>query len=351
MSENIYRCTPRVAREYAIDALEAGLVPFIRSSPGIGKSSIMKAIAKAFNLEVIDIRLSTCAPEDLSGLPEFFDDKHGQRRARFVPFEMFPLTLDTLPQGKDGWMIFYDEANSATKMVQAATYKVVLDRQIAQATLHERVVQSMAGNLDTDRAITTNLSTAMQSRLVHIEMEASYPEWDEDVALAENYDPRIRAFIGFDQKQLMDFKPDHDEKTFCCPRTWEFMNKLIKGKEVTHEKTGLYAGTITSGTAANFVTFCQLQGELITIKQVLADPTGSPVPDEAQRKWIIVTHLSSQVTENNFGTLCKYINRMDLSFRLLFFRAVMVQHPELRAHPDFAHAMVELAKYLNPKKP
>ncbi len=28
--------------------------------------------------------------------------------------------------------------------------------------------------------------------------------------------------------KLMDFDPEHEDKTFCCPRTWEFVNNIIK---------------------------------------------------------------------------------------------------------------------------
>ena len=355
MSDNLYRVTPRQAREFIVDGLESGLVPFLRSSPGMGKSSIIKDVAKSFNLKVIDIRLSTCAPEDMSGLPEFYTDDCDQRRSRFVPFDLFPLEFNKLPEGYEGWMIFYDEANSGSKMVQAASYKVILDRMIGQSKLHDRVVQIAAGNLDSDRAITNSLSTAMQSRLApHLEMAINHQEWMEDVALPNRYDDRIVAFLGFAERHLMDFRPDHEEKTFCCPRTWEFMNSLVQKpdgtpKPVTTGKTPLYAGTITSGVAAEFVAFCQLQNELLTIKDVLADPANAQLPQDAQRKWIITTHLVSKVTEKLFGDVCTYINRMDLSFRIQFFRSIMIQQPELRGHPDFAKAMSELSRYLSGK--
>lgn len=350
MTDNLYRCTPRKVYEFATDALAAGLVPFVRSSPGMGKSSIFRKISRDWNLDMIDHRVSTSAPEDFTGLPEFTNRGDGSRIARFSPFgDLFPIEGTPIPDGKDGWLLFLDEFNSGTKMVQAAAYKLILDKMTGQYPLHERVAIALAGNLDSDRAITTNLSTAMQSRVVHIEMQISHQEWLEDVALREAYDTRIIAFLGFAEKHLMDFRPDHDEKTFCCPRTWEFMNKLVKGKPVTPDKTPLYAGTITSGVAAEFVAFCQLQSELVTIKQVLADPNGADIPTEAQRKWIVTTHLTEHVDEKTFGKICTYVNRMDLSFRVLFFRAVMVQHPELRAHPDFAKAMSTLSKYLSGK--
>lgn len=358
---NIYSCTPRKAYEYIVDCLEANLIPNVKGSPGIGKSALFKKAAKTFNLEMLDHRVSTSAPEDFTGLPEFYTNDQGKRLARFVPFgDLFPLKDAIVPVGKDGWLLFLDEFNSGTKMVQAASYKLLLDRMTGLEHLHERVRIGTAGNLMSDRAIVNQLSTAMQSRLIHIKMEVSFDEWLYDVALPEKYDDRIIAFLNYEQGYLMDFRADHDDETFCCPRTWEFMNALIKGKEFKYikdehgqdyfqmqDKTGLYAGTITSGVAAAFVAFCALQNELVQLGDVLKDPNGAPVPFDAQRKWVVVGHLMGKVNEKNFGDICTYINRFDLSFRVLFFRSVMAQHPELRSHPEFAKAMIALSRYLN----
>jgi hypothetical protein len=346
----LYRCTPRQTRIFVTDVIRAGLVPFVQSSPGMGKSAIMRSIADTFNLWLIDHRLSTSAPEDLSGLPEFFTDTAGIRRARFCPFDIFPVEGTPIPDGKDGWMLFLDEANSGTKMVQAASYKLILDKMVGQNRLHERVAITMAGNLMTDRAIVNPLSTAMQSRVIHIEMIINFLEWLEDVAFKEKYDDRIIAFLNWKESYLMDFRPDHQDKTFCSPRTWEFMNRLILGQEVTLEKTGLYAGTVTSGVAVEFVQFCQIYHDLITIADVLRDPDGTPVPRDPERRWAITSHLMGQADEKNFGDICRFINRMDMSFRVLFFRGLLAQQPKLRTHPAFAKAMIELQAYLNPKK-
>lgn len=344
---NIYRATPRQAFTYMCDIIEAGLVPNLISSPGIGKSSLYKMLAKKYNLKLIDHRLSTSAPEDLSGLPEFYTDEAGVRRSHFVPFDFFPIIGTILPKDYEGWLVFFDEFNSGTKMVQAACYKTILDKQVGQEDLDPRVALGAAGNLRTDRALTNDLSTAMQSRLIHIEMMVDHKEWLEDVAFAQDYDERIIAFLNYDQNQLMDFRPDHQDKTFNCPRTWEFMNKLIKGKLVVPEKTTMYAGTITSGSAASFVQFCEIYKDLLTIKDILANPQGVPVPHEPNRKSAIVSHLIGKITEDTFEDICTFINRMDLSFRILFFRGALVKHPELRVHPEFSKAVIELAKYLN----
>ena len=49
--------------------IKAKIVPLIQSSPGVGKSSIVHQIAEKYNLKLIDLRLASSDPTDLSGLP------------------------------------------------------------------------------------------------------------------------------------------------------------------------------------------------------------------------------------------------------------------------------------------
>lgn len=337
-----FKCTPRQTKEFTIACLEGGLVPYIQSSPGMGKSSIVKAIAEEFGLALIDHRLSTSAPEDLSGLPNFVGGK-----ATFSPFDTFPTADRELPKGKNGWLLFLDEFNAAPKSVQAAAYKLVLDREVGQHKLHDLVAIVAAGNLATDRAIVNPLSTAMQSRVVHLEMEINHQQFMEDVAFKYDWDSRIIAFLSYQPSKLHDFRPDHNDKTFCCPRTWEFMNKLIKGKEVSEKKAPLYAGTITSGTAVEFIQFTKVYASLPKIEAILSDPEGMSIPGEPPVRYAVTTYLIEQTSEKTFEKIAQYINRFTSDFRVLFFRGLMIRKPELRTHPAFRGAMLELSRYLN----
>ncbi|WP_244832369.1 hypothetical protein [Caballeronia sp. TF1N1] len=342
-----YRCSPRQLRSFIADALQAGLVPFVTSSPGVGKSSIMKLVAKDFDLQVIDHRLSTSAPEDLSGLPRFTESG-----AEFVPFaDLFPLEHTPVPKDKAGWMLFLDEFNSAAKSVQAAAYKLVLDKAVGQHKLHPNCVITAAGNMATDRAIVNQISTAMQSRVVHLELEVNFQEWLYDVAFANGYDQRIIGFLSQFESKLMDFNPNHSEKTFACPRTWEFTNALC---QLPHwqgdltDKAPLLTGTLTSGIATEFITFANVWKDLITIDQVVKDPKNLKIPESASAKWATIAHLMENINVVNFDDVCTYVNRQEfgISMRILFFRSTMVRHPNLRQHPSFVSAMSALAKYL-----
>jgi hypothetical protein len=344
---DIYRCTPRQIKQFSAETIEAGMVPMTISSPGMGKSSIYHQIAQDYNLELIDHRLSTSSPEDLSGLPTF-DDNGGlsKKRATFLPFDLFPLEDTPVPKGKDGWLLFLDEVNAASKSVQAASYKLVLDKKVGQHNLHPRCAMAMAGNLATDKAIVNPMSTAMVSRLVTFEMQIHFGQFIEDVAIPRSFDERIIAYLHYKEDHLMDFNPDR-EGPFCCPRTWEFMDKHLKTYPVSQDRTAKFAGTITPGVAASFVQFCAVRDQMIDFKTILSDPLGTKVPEDSPGRWMVISHIMDKVDEKTFTAASTYANRFPIQFRVLFFRSAMIRHPELRQHPSFAPAMGELSRYLN----
>jgi hypothetical protein len=260
---------------------------------------------------------------------------------------MFPTEDTPIPAGKQGWLLFLDEFNSAGKAVQAAAYKLVLDRMVGQKRLHANVVIVCAGNLTTDRAIVNPIGTAMQSRLVHVHMALDHREFMEDVAFAQNWDNRIVAYLSYKKEALYDFRPDHDDKTFCSPRTWEFMNKLIKGHAVLQEDAALYAGAITSGVAVDFIRFTEVYDSLPKIEQIVKDPEGTAVPGDTKIRYATIIHLMDHADNDNLDPIATYVNRMTAEFRTLLFRGLMVRKPDLKKHPAFRRALVELSRYLH----
>lgn len=342
MTEATYKVNHRQAKEMIGECIEAGLVPFIQSSPGTGKSSLFEQAADSYNLQLIDHRLSTSVPEDLNGLPSFVNGK-----ATFSPFDIFPMEDTPIPKGKAGFFLFFDEFNSASKMVQAAAYKTILDKFIGQRRLHPNTAIGAAGNLATDRAIVNALSTAMQSRLINFELEIFFAHFVEDVMIPRHWDKRIVAFLHYKESAINNFRPDHSDRTFACPRTWEFLSKLIKGKEIKHEKLALYAGAIGVGAALDFVNFCEVYKDLPKVDDILREPNSIPVPSNTALKWATIAHVVDKSTNDNFEKLVTYVSRFDSSFRVLFFRFLLKTKPQFRTHPGFAKAMMGLAQYFN----
>ena len=311
-----------LAYENAMRVFRKKLVPAFWSSPGLGKSSVFRQIAKDRDLLFVDCRLSQYDPTNLSGFPI---NKDG--RSDFAPPALFPLAGDPLPNKYDadgkvigqykGWLILFDEFNSASLSVQAATYQPLLDRMIGQHAMHKNIFMACAGNLTTDRAIVNRMSTAAQSRIIHFNIEVNIPDWI-DWSYKNNIDHRTRSFIESNPELLHKFDPKHTGNTFPCPRTWEFVSRLTKDiPKIGDENLPLLAGTVGEGAAHVYVGFGKLFGQFPTLAEIEADPTGVIVPDRPDLKYALSGLLSASMTKTNGDTLMKYINRLPAEFQVV----------------------------------
>ena len=324
-----------------IECVNVGLTPYFTSSPGIGKSAICADVAKRGKLKLIDLRLAQCTPEDLQGFPM----REGNK-AVFTPFSIFPLENDPIPQGYDGWMLLLDELSSANKQVQAAAYKLILDRQVGSFNLHPNCAIVAAGNKITDKAVVTQMSTALQSRLIHYELSVSVDDWIE-WATKEDIDHRIIGYIHFSGK-LMDFNPDHNDKTFACPRTWEFLNRLIKDKPINNSIGSRIAGTIGSGISVEFITFAQEYSKLPKFIDIIEKPDSVEVPKEASTKYAIVTMLINKAESDNLSKLLIYLKKFPIEMQIIFCRAIIIKAPELRnTNKQFSAYLFDMLDYLS----
>lgn len=317
---------PEQAVELITTYIKAGIVPIMKGSPGIGKSAIVHQIAKDYNLKLIDLRLAQCDPVDLMGFPAK-DEATG--KGYYLPMETFPLDTDPVPQGFAGWLLFMDEMTSAPQGVQAAAYKVFLDRMIGLKKLHPKCALVGAGNLETDNAIVETMSTALQSRLAHLELKVDTDAWC-DWAASQGFDHRITAYLAFRPDQLFTFKPDHTDSTYGCPRTWEFANRLCKGVPATDplliEKL---SGVLSEGLAREFVAFCQLEDKLPKISAIVANPKLTAVPDEPSICWALTGALAEALSTHNCDQLMEFISRLPIEFQVVTLRQGIRRTPAL----------------------
>ena len=317
------------ATSMATKFIKAGLVPMLTGSPGCGKSQIFHHIAKEYNLLVIDLRLSQCDPCDLMGFPHIEGGK-----ARYVPMNTFPVEGDEIPEGYSGWLLFLDEFNAAPPAVQAAAYKVVLDRMVGAYKLHKNVAIACAGNLETDNAIVQPMSTALQSRLVHMELIVDVKEW-LDHSAAMGWSHKINAYINYKPGNLYTFKADHTDQTYACPRTWEFANKVLKvTDESSPDLLPMLVGTISEGVAREFVGFMKIYKSLVTVPQIVANPEGTAVPDEPSILFALTGSISHHATIDNFEALMKFVVRIPTEFQVVCLRETVRRDRKMLTHPS-----------------
>lgn len=316
------------AIEIITDAIKAKVVPMLKGSPGTGKSQIIYQIAEAHELEVIDLRLSQCDPTDLAGFPTIEGNK-----ADYMPMKHFPIAGDPLPKGKRGWFLFLDEATSAPPAIQAAAYKLILDRMVGSHHLHPNVAMALAGNLMTDGAIVHEMSTALQSRMLHLELVVDVKEWN-DWAVAKGIDVRITSYMNYRPDHLYTFKADHTDSTYACPRTWEFTDRILKILDPASKNAlPMLAGTLSEGIAREFLVFCKIHEELLKPQQILANPSTVKVPTEPSVLYALSGSIASTMTADNAADFLTFATRMPMEFQMVCLKEAVRRHTKLMAHP------------------
>ena len=359
MASPMFKLNAVELMEVLAEDLKAGLAPMVTSSPGMGKSDIIRSLAAKYRLLVLDMRVSQSEPVDMQGYPDVNDKK----RMTFRVPEYFPIVGDELPpMPRDmwkqpgipeegvleadwkipgvpefyaGWLIFLDEFNSGQKQTEAAAYKLILDKEVYIHKLHPNCRIICAGNLSTDRAIVNTQSTATTSRLVHYELRVDDKIW-VDWGNGYGIDHRIISYMKFAPDKLHLFDPDSDEKTFRCPRTWEFASMIIKGKKtIDHLTKCRLVGALGEAGATEFSVFTEIYQNLPTIEQILADPKkGWKVPKEPSEQYAVTTMLSHNINETNVDKMIIAIERLPIDFQVITFKDIYQCAPHMKGHPS-----------------
>lgn len=296
------------------------LVPYIISQPALGKSAIVKEFAKRYNLKLIDLRLSSLEPVDVSGAITIGKDN----LAHYVPFDVFPIQGSKLEPEYDGVCLFLDELSSAHKQVLAAAYRLILDRQVGQYPLMDNCIIIAAGNSITDNAIANQLGTALQSRMVNLHLSVTAKSWITSVAIPQGFDERIIAFIQSYPDMVNTFNPKLVEQTFSSPRTLEFASKLLseipKGEELEPITQALMLGSIGFEAGTALLSFLKVYEKIPSVDQIIDKPTTSAVVTEsAELQWAVMTSLLMHKDLNDIDNISTYVERYPSHMQQFFF--------------------------------
>ena len=295
--------------------------------PGAAKSQIAQQVAADTSREYVDVRALLLDPVDLRGIP--WRDEQGC--TRWAPPAFLPPTGDT---GR--WLINLEELPSATPMVQAALYQLVLDRKVGEYELPEGASLIACGNREGDRGVVHRMPTPLASRFVHLEIRVDAEDWCAWGAGA-GIAPEVLFFIQLRPELLHNFDPKTKERAFACPRTWEFASGIVKrrrGLDPACERA-LLRGAVGEAAAVEFCAFLQVWRELPHPRAVLDDPDSAPVPENASALIALCGSLYRLASDVNFDAITTYAARLRQEVGEFLVGSCIRQKPELQHSPGF----------------
>lgn len=324
-----------------IDAQQPAM---LHGSPGVGKSDVIRQLAKARGLELIDLRLSQLDPVDMRGVPSV------DAKKKITSWNV-PSFLPTEGKG----ILFLDEINSAAQATQAAAYQLVLDRKLGDYTLPEGWSVIAAGNRTTDRAIVNQMSTALKNRFTHLNYEVNNDDWCE-WALRSNISVEVLGFIRFRPMLLNEFEQRNDSKeerermqrlknaqAFATPRSWEFLSRVVAQQPSKDLEYELYSGIVGEGCAAEFMGYLKYYRDLPNLDALLMAPDKTEVPDAPATLYALATGLATKATPDNLERVVKYALRMPAEFQVLLMKDAIVRDSALTNTKAFSEWAIKNA--------
>ena len=298
---------------------------FLWGAPGVGKSSIVKQIAKAKNIGFIDLRLALMDPTDLKGIPFYDKESHS---ALWAP----PAFL---PREGEG-ILFLDELNSAPPSVQASAYQLILDRQVGEYKLPDGWAIVSAGNRESDRGVTYRMPSPLANRFVHFEMDVDVDDW-RFWAYGVGLDERIISYISYKNEHLFTFDAKSDSKSFATPRSWEYVDKILKSEIPQDLLLDSLSGAIGREVAVGFLSFAKVMNKLPNIKEILESGKGE-YSDEVDVLYALSTGLVSGVLKDTNDETIDNVLNYTLELKSEF--AVMVVQDLQRNGVSMEHSKV-----------
>lgn len=257
----------------ATDKRDLAITPLVSGRHGIGKSQMVKSIAKELGGVCITIEGGTLKEGEITGLPYQYKDENGQIRFRFLPYyaveriqaeekRLFELSgrtvtqemlsgdenryamndltpqekIDALLSGKVRPVIlFIDEINRTENSVYKELMNILLTRSVNGYEFPWWVFFVGAMNPSTQNSVyaTNEMDPAQLDRFIKIKVGDNTKEW-LSYGKTAGIDPRILSFIKDNPKCLSSTAKDLDdeEKPEPSPRGWDMVDTLLSSEEM-----------------------------------------------------------------------------------------------------------------------
>lgn len=244
----------------AVLTSSAPLTPMLWGPPGIGKTSLVAQAAHEAGVGFKSVIAHLYQPVDVLGLPYIVDG-----RCEYAPPSVFP---DASRDGERG-VFFIDELPNCVPAMQSAWGIVILERSTKHYKFPPGWVIACAGNREGDRAGSSRLVSALENRLVHVNVEPSSEEFLQH-AVGRAMHPTVPAFLQERPDMLLRFDARSSEKAFPSPRAWERASDVMKLPLAEAARVEMLKGTVGAGAAIEFVAFSKVFDELPRLADVLS---------------------------------------------------------------------------------
>jgi len=304
--------------------------------PGIGKTDLVKTVAKELGYNLIIFHPVVSDPTDFKGLPNFVQLDNGDHEAVFIPFDQFKELLDA----KGPTICFLDDLGQAAVAVQAAAMQLLHGGSLNAKKISPEVRFIACTNRKQDRAGVSGILEPVKSRF-HGIFEL-VPEIDPFVQWLINNggSPVLVAFMRNRPEHLTGgpdgWSPDTDIVNQPCPRTIAHLNDIITLQLPRALRGTAYSGAVGEGMGNEYVAFESLALSIPDIDVILKNPHGAQPPSTNEIAYAMVGALHTRMNRKNLANIFTYIDKHFVKeLQAVFFLDIENYQPSLMETPAY----------------
>jgi hypothetical protein len=277
--------------------------------PGIGKTALMKLIAKELGYNLILFHPVVSDPTDFKGLPWCFVDENGNRQAVFVPFDQ----LEALINATGPTICGLDDFGQAPDAVQASCMQLLHGGELCGKKISEHVRFMACTNRKQDKAGVKSLLEPVKSRFHGIfELIPELEPW-LTYAATIGMSPMLMAFMRHMPQYLQGgddgWQPEADIVNQPCPRTIEHLSDVINmGFDKATRRT-VYAGAVGQGMGNAYAAFEDLALRMPDLDDICQNPRGADADLSPDISYAMIGALHTRMDRNNIDNIYIYIDR------------------------------------------
>lgn len=291
----------------------AGVGVILWGAPGIGKTSLVEAVADAEGVLLETVIASLREPADFAGLPVVTDA--GVNLAA-------PAWAKRLVAAEGGCLLL-DELTTAPPAVQAAALRVVLDKIVGELALPRSTSIIAVANPPESAADGWDLAAPLANRLLHIDHSPASEDWIDGMTTGFraptsgrvlDYTPLIRAATRAEVASFIRTRPDllhamptddaASGRAWPSNRTWTMLADVLAFLDPGDTPATLLAATglVGEGAGTEFIAW-RAMNDLPDPADVLADPSSVPWAElEPSRAWATLTAVTAHSTADGTKT-------------------------------------------------
>lgn len=301
------------------------------SRGGMGKTSLVKQVAKETNADMTTLHVSISDPTKFEGFYCIVNDV-----PQVVPFEV----LDKIYNADKLHIVFLDDFGQGAPATQAACM-AFMDKLLD----NPHVVIIAATNRREDRANVSGLLEPVKSRFDSIlNMEFDVEAFINDFMLPEVNSGRqpieLVAFLKFRPELVYADKPSLDLVNIACPRTIEALGKWMLLDIPDECQYEIYSGAVGSGFAIELLGFLPIWRKLPSIDAIMLNPESVKLPASGDKHslsvhFAVCKALVRKCTENTFSRIITLAERLNKELEIMLITDCIRFCPEVQQSADF----------------